>query len=80
MYYENYENVVAQKNNEQKYILKELPTQPICIISLSSVTNSKDSQKVHEFVTYFKLATLISRNLSTPSTKTFYELAHHSTT
>ena len=26
MYYENYENVVAQKNNEQKYILKELPT------------------------------------------------------
>ena len=40
MYYENYENVVAQKNNEQKYILKELPTQPICIISVSSVTNS----------------------------------------
>lgn len=26
VYYENYESVVAQKNNEQNNILKELPT------------------------------------------------------
>ena len=55
MYYENYENVVAQKNNEQKYILKELPTQPICIISLSSVTNSNDSQKNSQICNLFQV-------------------------
>ena len=78
MYYENYENVVAQKNNEQKYILKELPTQPFLYYIVSVLpTMPKTFLK---FLTDFNLATLTSRNLSTPSTKTFYELAHHSTT
>ena len=50
MYYENYENVVAQKNNEQKYILKELPTKLILhIFSAVLPTRTLNCQKISHF-------------------------------